>query len=503
MAGREVLLFCDATTGVGMGHLMRCLALAQHAQSRGWVVTVQGDIASSAVDAAGRIAPGVHVRPSGPGVQAVLTARGHDVLHLDTYASLADVRGPDLRGAAPLLSNMQDGAYGERPADLAIDGTLGAQHAFWTAPGVLAARLVGIDAAVIRQQVLDQRYQRDHRDPPSDRPRVLVVMGGTDPQGATAKVLGLLGEVGMPLDVTVVDPAGRPEVCDAAAASPHRVDVLGFVDDLPALASAHDVAISAAGTSVWDFACMGVPMAIVCVVDNQRDGYRRLVADGLALGLGEPGRLAPGESLAELGELLTRPARRARQRDRLRAAVDGLGTWRIVSAWEQLLEVPMTAAPHDAALVAREARLDDADLLRSWRNDRVTRAHSRSAGEVDPEAHEEWLRRSLRSRDRRLLLVEHDGDPVGTVRWDREGATDWVVSITIAPAWRGRGIAASVLAVAEDALDAVEPVRLLADIHQENPASRRLFARSGYLPQLPPDEHGFARFAKWRLQADR
>ncbi|VXB12680.1 Contig_38, whole genome shotgun sequence [Microbacterium sp. 8M] len=490
MAKRKAVLYCDAAPGVGLGHLMRCLALAQVARARGWEADVVGDIDPSALAAAARVAPDVVVRsrPVGPGE----LSDAADVLHLDTYADL-----PDLRSGRHLLSNMQDGAFGARSADLVIDGTLGAERSFRVTAEDGAARLVGIDAAVIRQQVL---RQRDRAAVTSHRPRVLVVMGGTDPQGATAAAIAALSAVGTSIDVTVVDTASWPEVRAAAAASPHRIEIRGFVDDLPALAGEHDFVVTAAGTSVWDYACMGLPMALVCVVDNQRDGYREAVAGGLALGLGEPKDIATPAAVSALEAILRDPDERARQRERLRCSVDGLGAWRIVSAWEQLLEVPVRKMP-GKVLTARRARMADADLLREWRNDAVTRAYSRTQGEIDRAAHVEWLRSSLGSPDRTLLVVEDDGEPVGTVRWDRDGRADWIASITVAPQQRGRGIAASVLAAGEEAIADAAPMRFLADIREDNSASRRLFARAGYLPQLPADAHGYARYAKWRFLA--
>jgi len=178
--------------------------------------------------------------------------------------------------------------------------------------------------------------------------------------------------------------------------------------------------------------------------------------------------------------------------------VDGLGAWRVVSAWEQLLDVP--PAEGDAAgLVARPATLDDARLLLDWRNDPVTRAGSRSRDEVAWEDHVAWLTRTLGSSERRLLVVESEGAPVGVVRWDDLGDRDWEVSITVAPAARGQGRALPLLRAGEEALGVAGPVRLVAAVHRENAASRRLFERAGYLPLLPPDADGFATYARLRV----
>lgn len=133
-------------------------------------------------------------------------------------------------------------------------------------------------------------------------------------------------------------------------------------------------------------------------------------------------------------------------------------------------------------LVVREATEADAALLHGWRDDPVTRGWSRDTGEVPYADHVAWLRRVLESADRVLLVAEHDGDPAGTVRFDQEDPGVWEVSITLAPEYRGRGMAGALLAAGERALGERRQVRrVLATVHRENAASVALFERAGYV----------------------
>ena len=215
----------------------------------------------------------------------------------------------------------------------------------------------------------------------------------------------------------------RKRARTAAEGSRLSLNVLAPVDDLAAMMSAHDLVISAAGTSVWELCCIGVPMAVVWAVDNQREGYDRVVAAGAAIGLGGPG--LGGDERAV--DLLTRALTDSRVRADLvlagRQVVDGLGAWRVVRTWEQALGVPSLPSSQAsqigaAALVARPATLQDARQLWQWRNDPVTRAGSRSSAEVAWEDHLRWLTASLTRTDRILLVVEDAMGLVGTVRWD-------------------------------------------------------------------------------------
>lgn len=133
----------------------------------------------------------------------------------------------------------------------------------------------------------------------------------------------------------------------------------------------------------------------------------------------------------------------------------------------------------------RPATSDDADLLLEWRNDPVTREMSLSSDVVTPEGHAAWLAASLGSQERRLFIANADGRPVGQVRLDARGAGSYEISITIAPAARGRGLAARALFAAEEEARARGNVRLEATIRPENQASVAAFKRAGY--------YGFAR----------
>jgi GNAT superfamily N-acetyltransferase len=463
---------------------------------------------------------------------------------------------------------MEDGGFGRRPADVVVDPTLGAELSPRPEDGSTWL-LRGSRYAPMRQRVIDARRAREVGTAgeiaaaveigpageigmaAADSTRtVLVVMGGTDPVGLAPAAVGLLARAGLALTVTAIAVGKNAERVRAAARdSALSLTVLAPVDDLAALMSAQDLVISAAGTSVWELCCIGVPMALIWAVDNQRDGYDRVVAAGAALGLGGPelggpvGRPELGE--AELGgpelqrdERAVGLLRRALTDSRMRAdlaqtgrdVVDGLGAWRVVRTWEQALRLGSTARPAStvhpsstvhasptgnespAPLTARPAGMQDARRLWEWRNDPATRASSRSSAEIAWDDHVRWLTASLARSDRVLLLAEDPVGPVGTVRWDRQGEGEWEVSITVAPQRRGQSLARPLLRAGELALSkaalsegtapsgtgssGTEVTAYLAVVHVDNAASVRLFESSAYVPDLPSDPRGFMRFRK-------
>ena len=122
------------------------------------------------------LGPGAMVLGPPPDARAetlAALASDYDVLHVDHYevdAAVLDALGPGpLRragtqpeGARPLLSNVCDGCFGARPADLAVDPTPGAEGT--PAPAATTWSLRGGRFTPIRQAIL-------HSGATSTRPR--------------------------------------------------------------------------------------------------------------------------------------------------------------------------------------------------------------------------------------------------------------------------------------------------------------------------------------------
>jgi RimJ/RimL family protein N-acetyltransferase len=226
--------------------------------------------------------------------------------------------------------------------------------------------------------------------------------------------------------------------------------------DLPALFAAADLVVSAAGVTLLELCCVGVPTALIRLVDNQAAGYRAALEQGVAVGLGDVRRLLTDELF------------RAELAGTALSTVDGRGAARVLDV--------VASTP-----IARPAAQQDAALLLAWRNDPVTRAWSRGSAAVEPDEHADWLHGVLASAGRHLLVVACGGEPAGTVRFDQAEPGVWEVSVALAPERRGRGLAGPILAAAEAHLRARHPVRtLLAGVHRDNAASRALFTRAGY-----------------------
>ncbi|MFF5173194.1 PseG/SpsG family protein [Micromonospora sp. NPDC000089] len=334
----RVGLRCDAGPQRGVGHLVRSLALGEEFRARGAEVTVFGTVERVGWATGQLAARGIALQP-GPDTpeQLVDTARRHqlDVMVLDSY-ELDPAGAGALRAAGVTTLAIVDGDSRGQDADLYLDQNFGAST---EAP---AERLLaGTRYALLRDSVVGARPAAPRPATEISRPRVLAFFGGTDAVGAAPVLTRVLLSTGHPMDLTVV--VGRPEVdAELEVIVPGRGQSVRRVpptDQLPALIGAADLVVSAAGTSTWELCCLGAPSALVCVVDNQRDSYHRVVDAGLAAGLGElpeltatglSGRTARSAAAQTLLRLMTSASRRSALSGRAWSTVDGLGRGRVV-----------------------------------------------------------------------------------------------------------------------------------------------------------------------------
>lgn len=93
----------------------------------------------------------------------------------------------------------------------------------------------------------------------------------------------------------------------------------------------------------------------------------------------------------------------------------------------------------------RPATMADASKLLQWRNDVLTRKFSLNSETITEQQHRVWLNDSLNNPQRQLYIVELDKQPIGTTRVDSEH-NQHTISWTLAPEFRGKGLAKAMVA---------------------------------------------------------
>lgn len=332
MSGLSVAFLCQAGPGVGLGHLRRCLTLAEALRRRGARVAflANGDEgARPLVEEHGFPAVAAPTVPEGIRglVRGPLPDPDGLVLDiLDLPAPLAALAKRHARSLAIITET--DGPLPD--ADLVLDSRFAAEERSPAgSPGT--TYLFGPRYALLRPEFA----REPARATAPSVGKILITVGGSDPHGLTARLVELARrlEPAAHVDVVIGPFFAEAGTVEALAASrPGPVRLHRNPQDMRALMLEADVALSAGGQTLFELAATATPAVAIQVAPNQGPNLRALAGRGAL-------RLAAEASDPDLdvkvaGALggLRDPAARARMGERGRASVDGRGTARVAEA---------------------------------------------------------------------------------------------------------------------------------------------------------------------------
>lgn len=498
----------DADERIGLGHAMRCLALADALRARGaktaFAVAALPERTTASLRARGHAVfamanaeaalrgdPERGLDAAGQRADAIAAQRA-----LASYGTLdwmvVDHYGLGLEweraaaGFARRIAVVDDHARRAHDCDLLIDQNVGAgrQHDDELLPA-RAMRLLGPRYALLRSEFA--RAGGAALPPRTALKRLLVAFGGADPTGETEKVLRAIAAPALRgLAVDVVAGAANPrlaavrELAERHGAAHLHVDT----ERMGELMERADLAIGAAGVSALERCAKGLPSLLVSVADNQRPVAEALAERGAAIYLGSAAAVDEALIAQAVGGLAAMPDLLQRMAARAAETCDGHGARRVAT---RMLSFDLKLRP---------AEPSDSERVLAWRNDERTRRYSLNATPIDPARHAVWFSERLNDERGALLIGEDERGPVGVLRYDVQGATARV-SVYLVPDRHGEGLGALLLHAGHRWLMQHRPtVRAVdADVLADNHGSRLAFAEAGYAVRqltlqrrLPPQE---------------
>ncbi|MGH6823712.1 MAG: UDP-2,4-diacetamido-2,4,6-trideoxy-beta-L-altropyranose hydrolase [Methylocella sp.] len=339
----SIAFLCNASSRIGGGHVMRCLALAEELAGGGAAVRF----------AVNQDAP--HVVPAlvragfsfTTGRTLMEAARNSgkqgsvDAVICDSYEIDAKIER-FLRKMAGKVVAIDDLANRPHACDLLIDATYGRSTEDYRGLVPAGATVcAGAHYALLRRVFAALRETSlARRAIAGGVERVLVSLGLTDFGGVTVPIVAaLLGtELKAQIDV-VAGPAAQSRMALAEMAARDSRLVL-HVDpkDMARLMTNADIAIGAGGTSSWERCCLGLPTVLAVLADNQRKIAEKLGEAGavwLAHGAGE---VLVGEIAHKVMKLSNDASARRRMIAAAAMIVDGRGATRAAEAIYTLIK---------------------------------------------------------------------------------------------------------------------------------------------------------------------
>ncbi|WP_071837686.1 UDP-2,4-diacetamido-2,4,6-trideoxy-beta-L-altropyranose hydrolase [Hymenobacter norwichensis] len=492
----RLLLRADGNSHIGLGHVMRLLALTEIVRAEAaeclFMLREPSDELRRQLTEAGCTVIEVPVQPLPEEavwlVRHVLLAT--DILVLDGYSFTYSYQHT-VRAAVARLVYLDDLHSFPLAADLVLNPAGGIQINQYEMrqPG---ARLLAGPAYAPLRTAFREATQRPASISSSDT--VLVCLGGADPTHQTRHVAATLLTLPSIREVHVVVGSaylGWEELQAWGTQQPqlilHRNVAAPQLVDLMRTCGA---AVCSPSTVSYEYcAAGGGLLALLQVADNQQDINQFLCDAGLALPYSEA--LVALASGAASGLAV-------KFRQRQRQVFDGLAPVRLQQEF-RALQLP--APP----FYLRPARPSDSSQLLSWTNDPIVRQHSFNPTPVTRTQHQQWFAARLADKNSLLLLAEDGGTgkPVGLIRFQVE-EDEATLSYLLDAAYRGLKLAPLLLLAGTRTVLQHFPRlrRVIGHVQQSNTASIKSFQHAGFqiTNQLPAAPAGSVTFV-WEAAA--
>lgn len=339
-----VVFRLDGGRAIGFGHIVRCATIAAELERIGVsaLAAVSTDESAAIAESRGLTAVVVGGNPltldeRDAAALRPLMGDGCEAVMVDTYAAgdgfwsaLAELSG-ELEVPLALLDDrylFSDGmldAPMKRPVDLVLSYGFDARRADYERvyDRTLTCILAGPRYAPVRRSFLPLPG-----DSSRDVRRVLVTSGGTNPGHTLERFCEACFLAAPDAEIDLV--VGADAVVDSAVACDERVKESRGLTDLAPLMAHADLAVSAAGSTLYELSRMGIPTVAVPIVENQRGNAKGFEERGCGLTCDFEELASTLEKLIDDKELRSNVSQRAS------LLVDGRGAERTARALKMM-----------------------------------------------------------------------------------------------------------------------------------------------------------------------
>ena len=269
MVNRKVaVLRADASSSIGVGHVMRSLSLGEALLDEGFgVELVSFELAPSLQSLA--TSCGVEVVElscaprSSEDAQFVLQ-RNANIVVVDGYEFPRKFFAGLEASSTPFAIIDDNAETNAQSPSAVINQNPHASASMYAHLQGEPKMLLGLQYAMVRKEVREVAAM----NLPSREGEVFVAMGGADFLGLTAPIVEALAETGLQICVAVGHANTQRAHIQKLADQLGNVTLIEQQDYVSSLASAH-VAVLAAGSSLWEACAVGTPSIGLVVADNQ------------------------------------------------------------------------------------------------------------------------------------------------------------------------------------------------------------------------------------------
>jgi spore coat polysaccharide biosynthesis protein SpsF len=293
----KAVIRCDGDEQIGLGHVVRCLALAEELRDSQSVgvsfAMVSGKPGMDMVRSAGfPVIPLTDQVNEDTWLDKLIQTRNPNALILDVRSSLSPAIVRQWRENGLLIATIDDPSDRRLEADLAFYPPVPqVEEMDWS--GFTGRLFVGWEWVLLRKQfsrppeVHGRVSSSGHSTPhPSE---LLITMGGSDPAGLTLKAVRALNQVNSSFHATVILGSGfihDDELLRLLEKATFPYTILLNVNDMAGVMKKSDLALSSFGGTAYELAACGVPGIFFALTDDHARSAGLFEKEGMGINLG-------------------------------------------------------------------------------------------------------------------------------------------------------------------------------------------------------------------------
>ena len=490
-----LIIRVDANQKTGIGHVMRCLALAQ-----GWKIRcpdikikfigriensyIKDRIVSEGcelIDFNDRNAS--EKRNDIDAIVKVLkvnqSSQANRWIVLDGYHFTSDYQKA-LKEAGFFVLVIDDEAHlPEYHADILLNQNIHAEElAYYTDPKTVF--LLGPKYVLLRKEFLDASKVR--RTVPIRANNILISCGGVDSKNITEKTIDALMKLEQSdFFINIVIGSENPHVeklVQKLGSAPFEYEILSNVKNMSFYLQQADLAITAGGSTCWETIYLGVPAINMILSRNQEKLAVHLDKVGALRCLGWWNEVQEERLADEIAEHIDNHDLRKLRIDSGFKLIDGYGVYRVCETAKLL-----SGKIENRDFITRHATIADSEQLFRLANDPTTRSFSFNLDPISMADHMKWYDGIIRSPMETAIWVhEYEGLIVAQVRYDKmAGNTAADVDVSVHPALRGRGLGTTIISnTYQSACKQLRVDSIRGIVFEDNHPSRRCFLKVGF-----------------------
>lgn len=473
-----ILIRCDGNSAIGMGHVVRCTALAQMLKNDFKIKFAIQKTDDRVINLVNETGCEIIILPQTQNYDEdvnhlLAQVISEDIIVLDGYY-FSEAYQRKIKANGNKLVFIDDLIAWHQVADIVINQALNLSPSLYSSE-IYTQILLGLDYSLLRAPFLKTASARNF----TKIEKVFISMGAADVNNITQKFVEALISIKQIKEIHLMLGAVNPhlESIDSVIKNNPSINIQKHFNisasELYQLLHHCDLCICPASSIMIEACAVGIPLVSGFTADNQKDNLQGMDSQDVIINLGDLNSISKSEITEELFVIIQKTEFLTQLVINQKKLLDGKSAERLLTAFKDLAQDSLTF---------RLAQQEDSELYFNWANENLVRQFSFNQDKISFADHHQWFQNKLKSPNCYFYLFFDDKTqkPAGQVRIDKSGE-ELVIGISIDKDFRGNGLGREMLRKATIAYHQAFPnVTIVAYIKIENQASYQLFKKAGF-----------------------